>query len=298
MLVLRGLLVDASTAEGRSYHEGGVRVHDGHQEKSKSSSGDREQSIALQVARIRTAFKRMLCTSLWHPCYYRGIPTLKTFELMVEEAQFDDMKALIEADPDLLDHKTNYLDQTPLIVAAHQAQFEMVEYLLDNGAQPEPSDLLGCNAAFFLAHWPEDIFSHSCLGTPTTPPTEAVLSAALDTKKDLIDEYPDPIYECYLAQGDVASATKRLQNQYVVCGLCREDCKSIWVISTWAYGICDKCYKQEDTQRVISKHAWFHITGLRTEPECSKNGDGSEECKLEIWHKGLSPRLQRFLNLR
>lgn len=229
---------------------------------------------------------------------YIGMHILRAFELMVGESRLEDAKALVDADSSLLEHKINYLDQTPLLVAAHQAQFDMVEYFLDKGAQPEASDFLGRNAAYFLTHWPEQVFSHPRLGTPNGPPTEAVLSAALNAKKDLTDEDPDPIYECYLAQGDLASATERLQDQHVICSLCRENGESLWITSTWALEMCDKCYKKEDIQEAVSKHAWFRITGIHTKPELSDNGNGSEECKLEIWHQGPSSRLQKALNLR
>jgi len=259
-------------------------------------------ATALTSAMSQETSKQVMLTSsaatILDKKIYMGMPTLEAFKLMVGESRFEDAKALVEADLDLLEHKINYLDQTPLLVAAHQAQFEMVEYLLGKGAQPEASDFLGRNAAYFLTHWPEQVFSHPKLGPPSPPPTEAVLSAALNTKKDLTDEDPDPIYQCHLAQGDLVSATKRLQNRYVVCGLCRQNGESIWVTSTGDLGMCDKCYKKKNIQTAVSKHAWFRITGIRTKPECSDNGNGSEVCKLKMWHQGLLPRLQKYLNSR
>lgn len=196
-----------------------------------------------------------------HKDIYHGLDPERAFELMMEEDRLEHVKAFLPANLHLLEYIINYLDQTPLLVAAHRGNFPMVAYLLELGALPGATDFLGRNSAFFLSHWPKDAVHHLNLDQPSANPDPAVVSAALVSKKHLKDEEPDPLYDCYLTQGDIASAKGRLRGKRVGCDLCRVACESIWVTATWRCEVCSQCY-QKDVESMYSAHTWYNITEL------------------------------------
>lgn len=226
---------------------------------------------------------------------YRGCDPRTAYELMVEEGRLSDLKAFLPAYPNLTEHKINHLDQTALIVAAHQADIDMFTYLRGQGAQLQATDHLGRNAAFFWHCWPKKVTYDLDLNQPSPKPTPEVILAALNRKMHLANEHPNPLYDCYLAQGDHKSARACLQGLSVVCGSCKEDSESIWITPTWMHVLCGVCYETMP-DRLSSAHIWYLISNPsppRLHPDDGSNYHG---CHQKLWHQGIPPSLREHLH--